>query len=114
MKSIKLKEVQAKLQEIKTFYSEATISPENNYDDLKCGIDCLYNELQFLYRYISNVEDMLLSHAKNGHLPPIIGPDKLTKAIKILGLDGDYEVNKRQIWASNGQLKSTEIILKAK
>lgn len=115
MKKIDLKTIKAKIEEIKAYCDEpCDVTTCCNCDGMTWEIDYLKSELSYLYRYLSNLESALYQHAHEGHLPPIIGPEKLTKALKALGLDGDYEVQKRQIWASTGKLQNTEIVLKSK
>jgi len=65
--------------------------------------DELYQMISSIYRYIDAVDRSLWDYIGNhneGHLPKILGTEKMTNALKALGLDGDYNVAKPTVWAS--------------
>jgi len=66
--------------------------------------DMMYQMISNVYRYVdsslSYIDQWINGHSK-GHIPPCSGPEKLANAIEVLGLDGDYQVEKKTIWASN-------------
>jgi len=70
-------------------------------------IDYIYSMMQNMYSYLSYIESSLYKYEMEhsvGHLPPIEGASAMSKALKTLGLDGDYQVEKRTIYASlNGE-----------
>jgi len=92
-----------------TKYKEIKANPAEitNLDEVRSCLDSmnykfsyLVDEINYIYKYTQRLEELFYQHITNGHIPPISGPEKMSKAIKVLGLDGDYEVNKKQIWAS--------------
>ena len=38
------------------------------------------------------------------HIPPMNGPSQMTKALQALGMSDDFEVKKRTIYASKGNV----------
>ncbi len=46
-----------------------------------------------------------------GHLPKIIGASNMEKALKGLGLAGDYVVQKQTIYANDGKPTSEQFII---
>jgi len=48
--------------------------------------------------------DDLYNHKHNGHIPAINGAKAMNKALKSLGLDEDYEVERKVIYASDGSI----------
>lgn len=83
------------------------------YDDLSRVASYILQEVQYqtnwLYARIAGLENEFYGHVYNGHLPPIQGPEKMAKAISVLGLDGDYEVKKRQVYASTLDIDLPEV-----
>lgn len=78
------------------------------YDEV---MDCMselasyfYQEMQYqmnwIWAEIDYIENAFYQHVSSGHLPPINGADKMTKALDVLGLSGDYQVQKPIIYAS--------------
>jgi hypothetical protein len=73
-----------------------------------------YNDISYIHERISSLRDLcykvwgeLDSHARDGHLPKLQTPEDFAKALKALGLDKNYEVKKRVIYASNGDVDQT-------
>lgn len=61
-------------------------------EDLSYEVKYALAQMNYLYGALENHYD--------GHLPPIVGAGKLEKALKALGMDDDYEVKKRAIFAN--------------
>lgn len=63
-----------------------------------------------MYAMISNVHDRIDNFHRDmynytdshsvGHLPKIVGADKMNKALAALGMDGDFQAQKKTIFAS--------------
>lgn len=95
-----------KLKEVKAFCNEIKIDVESDCCSPCCDIseiNCLWDELNYLYRYISNVEDTIYRHMGDGHLPKVKSTEQLKRAIDVLGLSEEYKVEPITIWAANGQ-----------
>jgi Mg2+ and Co2+ transporter CorA len=79
--------------------------PDDTEDKLSEMSDMMYKMVEGIYRYVSEIESSMwnyqYNHA-NGHIPPIVGAEKMNKALKVLGLDGDYEASPKVIMASKG------------
>ena len=62
----------------------------------------LHDRMDFMHKRMNDVENNHYKHSSTagGHLPPILGADKMNKALKALGLDGEYNVNKKELYAS--------------
>ena len=62
----------------------------------------LHDRIDFVHKRMCGLEDEHYKHksTQNGHLPPIIGAGKMNKALKALGLDNEYNVNKKELYAS--------------
>lgn len=93
----------AQIKEVKADCKES----KANVDDICCRLDNLAysinyisNSINELYRYVNSVENHLYKHLDNGHIPPILGAEKFANALEALGIDGDYKVEKKTIWAS--------------
>lgn len=104
-------EFDAKIQEIKdkVAVAETVVAhpsgPTFNYEDAYCQ---LCNQIEYLdYRFkniYSAIERLWDSHYEHqkGHLPSVSSPAEMQKAIDKLGLGDSYVVEKRHIYASNG------------
>ena len=81
-------------------------------DSLFFYCDSLARYCQSLQNQIWDTNDSLWTHANGGtHLPPILGPEKMENAVKKLGLDGDYEIKKKMVFASEIKGNTLEISL---
>ena len=81
-------------------------------ESLKAEQDHFYYLLQNIGSYLNNLESMFytyVSNHQNGHLPPIVGAEKMAGALKSLGVDKDYEVRKPVIYASEIEDKNDTI-----
>ena len=66
--------------------------------------DYLYWVTDYTLRYLGQLEGAFYKYTwehQEGHIPKIVGAEKLQGALKALGLDKDYEVRKPVIYASN-------------
>ena len=83
---------------------EESVCKEDVQEMLSSLAQYLYKEIQYQFNWIwsevAYLENAFYKHASNGHLPPIVGADKLQKALEILGVGGDYEVRKSVIYAA--------------
>jgi|SRR6478736_10528209 len=92
-------------------------------DDLQCLLSqyaqYFYQEMQYQFNWVWSeleyIEQAFYNHQK-GHLPPISGAEKMQKALDVLGVGGDYEVQKPIVWvqASKKQGASVEVDISAK
>lgn len=91
----------------------ATIQEKFNiikaYMDVDCcdAIPCvdynyIDNSIQYLNQRIDNLFQALSNHIDNGHLPPIEGAEKMKKALQVLGIDKDYQIQPTIIYAEDG------------
>lgn len=99
----KLKQIKASIEKLDKEYR--AIKGYGECSNAPCPAevqDMMYQICRNIYSYIDNSISYIYrwqDEHQRGHLPPINGPEKLQNAIDVLGLDGDYEVNKRQLWA---------------
>jgi hypothetical protein len=109
-----LKEIQTKLKPSKQLAIACGLSDDGMDDDddsdyltqddyayINQRINALWDSLA---RYQQWTAQRMNQH-EQGHLPPIKGPAAMTKALKTLGLDGDYDVAKQTIYASDGTVE---------
>lgn len=81
--------------------------PEVTQEDLNWinqRIDWAREEIDGLY-------NMLYRHM-DGHLPAIVGADKMNTALEALGLANDYKVEKKTIYANDGTVANVEWTLR--
>ena len=86
----------------------ATCKPEDMQSQLTEMVNSIYNSMSnmrdYIYSDINYLHDRISKHL-DGHLPAIKGAAAMNKALKSLGCDGDYQVQKQTVYAScNGQL----------
>lgn len=65
-------------------------------------IQWLHDRINFLREDYYRLSDEIWKHKMDGHLPKLEGAGQMKKALKALGLDEDYEVQKKVIYASTG------------
>ena len=113
---MKLSDLKNKVKELKAYCDVpvAECCVEKSCCDCEYDIKYLKSELQYLYRYISDVESALYKHKDSGHLPPIPGAGKMQEILEILNLQDDFEVEKKEIYASNGKKEGVTFTLTAK
>lgn len=67
---------------------------------------CILSDLGYAFRSLSAQIDWLnerLSTHMQGHLPPINSTEQMSRAVEALGLDSEYDVQKRTIYAGRGR-----------
>ncbi len=65
--------------------------------------DMMFQMMKSMRSYIGYIEENMyayMSEHNKGHLPAIGGPGQMQHCLSVLGLDKDYEVYKRPIFAS--------------
>lgn len=83
--------------------SEDSKDMEDYMDQMCQMMDCCNASINSLYDYVGRVQSQLWSYVdghSKGHLPACASVEQLTNAIAALGLDSEYQVNKKQIYAS--------------
>lgn len=93
-------------QTAKANYGEVCAPVPVTVEDLRY----LHDRITYLREEISNLRQTHYEHL-DGHLPKIVGAAALTKALKAIGMDGDYEVKKRTIYANDGKATSEDFII---
>ena len=76
--------------------------PEVDYSDLAVIYQYVDSMLSYLRSNVQDIQSLLWAHINNGHLPVIQGAEGMAKALKALGMDGDYQVQKQTVYANNG------------
>lgn len=99
-----LGKLQKQYKEIKGYGDVVNINPETN-DAPTCQDvqDIIYYYIQGIQQQISYLRDDFYnytSYHSQGHLPPIKGAGKMENALKVLGIDQDYQIIKPAIFAS--------------
>lgn len=94
-----------------TKFKEITATPKENgkitMEDCMAAMQYLHERVSNVYSYASRVESLIYNYADDhsaGHLPKIVGAGKMNKALKALGLDEDYQVDKKYIRASKDHI----------
>jgi CRISPR/Cas system CSM-associated protein Csm4 (group 5 of RAMP superfamily) len=121
----KLKQIDAKKVTKTTTTTEdekpGTKENEPDSDDvmskMKSVADDLYGALRstadYLHSRVNHVHDRVtqtnkdMDDHKKGHLPPIPGADKMSKACKALGIGDDYNIQKPTVWSHASKNKNT-------
>lgn len=99
------KQIEDKITQIKAQTCEA----------IESGSDqaAILSEMQYIIEYllseVSYIENKFYEHMK-GHIPKINSVSQLRRAIEILELDSEYNVEKKTIYSSRG--KNGEILIK--
>lgn len=78
---------------------------EDKCENLLYGLRYALEEIQYLTRLVAYCEEELYKHESNGHLPSVKSAEQMKRAVSALGLDDEYDVQKRTIYAStNGSV----------
>ena len=101
----KLKEINELKANFETLSEKLKISKASYHDDPKmCEMmDSVYSMMEYCHRRINYLSQDIygyISEHNSSHLPPILGPGRMAKAIKVLGLNDDYQVQPRVLYAS--------------
>ncbi len=91
------------LLEVKGTLKDENNSPTSDYTKLCSMMDSLAYMMSDTNKRLDNHYKRMTDH-QNGHIPPMMGPGQMAKALKTLGLDGDYQVEKRPVYASIAKL----------
>lgn len=117
MKLNNLKDIKANLEEIAksvAYCCEAVPSCcEEEEEVSKWEFEDLKYTVNFLQRQIDSLNEALYRHSE-GHLPAILDVGKLQKAIDVLGLSDSFEVRKKVIYSSEGQVKECVVSFASK
>ena len=81
--------------------------PEVTQEDL----NWVNTRIDWAREEINNMFNMFYRHME-GHIPAIVGADKMNTALEALGLANDYKVEKKTIYANDGTVSSVEWVLK--
>lgn len=122
-----IKQILASLEEqskdfknkVQTKASPDTVCAEDYQYLSKCCdnlYEMIYRLRDYIYQSDAEIWNALYDHKNNGHIPPIKGTEKMEKALKVLGIDKDYEILKPVIYstASKNGSKSFEVNLNIK
>ena len=81
--------------------------PEVTQEDL----NWIQSQIDWVRTDISDLYNMIFRHM-DGHIPAIVGADKMNTALEALGLANDYKVEKKTIYANDGTVANVEWTLK--
>ena len=113
MKQESLASLQEKLQEA-IAYADDCCKETATLADLQNAFSYFNDRIRYVNDQMNSLWTSLYEHTSQGHLPKLAGAAQMEKALKALGLDGDYEVQKRVIYASDGSPKEQWFGIKAK
>lgn len=72
--------------------------------------DNMYRMVSYVHQRMDWVENALFEHSDTSHhLPPIAGAGQMEHCLKTLGLDKDYQVQKKVIYANTKKGLEVEI-----
>jgi len=74
-------------------------------------LDWIRSQIEWVRMDINDLYNMHFRHM-DGHIPAIVGADKMNTALEALGLANDYKVEKKTIYANDGTVSSVEWSLK--
>jgi hypothetical protein len=86
--------------------------PEVSYEDLNRVYRYIDEMTKYLSDRLSSLQESFWTHKEQGHLPAILSPSLMKDALKAIGLDGDYEVQKKVVYASTGEPVETILSIK--
>ncbi len=118
----KLEDILASVKTSKRFYVKADgdmgaeEEPEVSYEDfqqVKWAVESMKAYMQEWGNSLRYLREELYKH-QEGHLPKITSPGQMAAALKALGMDKDYEVQKRMVFADDGSIQETYLELHAK
>jgi hypothetical protein len=93
------------LEQLKLSVAALTEKKESNANDIeymKNAMSGMYNYIYAMEENFYNLSSKLYSHAQDGHLPKLT-PGSMKKLLKTCGMDEDYEVAKRVIYANDNK-----------
>lgn len=66
-------------------------------------MDAMYAAISNVHDRMSNLGNSMYSYQEKhqrGHIPPINSPDEMNKALAALGQDGNYQAQKKTVYAT--------------
>ena len=79
-------------------------------EDLQCMKESVDRQFGWLQNQIDGLYRTFYSHL-DGHLPALVGAERMSKALKALGLAGDFDVQKKVIYANSGERSAVQFTL---
>ncbi len=80
----------------------------------QADLSYINDRIRWIQDDINYLRTDFYKHTTEGHLPKIEGATAMEKALKALGLAGDYEVEKKTIYANDGTVSSISFALSPK
>ena len=103
-----IEKIQKKFAEIRG-YSEEDVQKMCSADDMGMQMDSMQSDVDYLYRYLSNIQQYIYqvegafyswaSDHQTNHVPKL-NASAMEKFLKVVGMDGDFQVQKPQIYMS--------------
>lgn len=78
-------------------------------DDLSAVYRSLYSSIDYLNQRIGYIWDAIYAH-QDGHLPKTNGVEQMSRAVAALGLDKEYQVAPKVIYANGNRGEQTASI----
>ena len=98
----KFKELKAEFDKSQENFKKS-LGESEEYNNI---IDHFNYQMDYLWRLISSLSDDFYRYQQEhseGHLPKILGAEKMENALESLGIDRDYEVKKPIVFARQGR-----------
>lgn len=120
----KIKEIRAKINELKEKYALSKgykVTKRAEEDgvkeievECKCEMemDYMYYLIESMGKYLNYLEQDFynyISYHNKGHLPAIMGAEKMQNALEVLGISEDYDVVKQILFANASRKDVFEI-----
>ena len=86
--------------------SEADES-EKNAEMLKYESEWLNTKLQWLQEDLNYIVKIIIEHINKGHIPPIASVEQMKRVIEVLGLEDEYVVKPKEVYAANFTVSHT-------
>ena len=106
--------LRASLEEAKAYRVEKTALAFIDCGEPTCScsndVSYLQSRIESISRDYYDLWGKLYDHMSNGHIPQITGAEKMAKALKALGLEGDFDVQKKVIYASDGSKQDSFVL----
>lgn len=106
--------LEKKFSDLKQAIADYYVSDPSNDDVAYSGpsYDYVDSNISWLQSQLSDLWQAFWKHTQDGHLPPIEGAGQMIKALKALGLDESYDVQKKVIYANDGTRKGFNLELR--
>lgn len=89
--------------------ADKPLTREEMYSVIDSMYRAMYGESKYLAESIDRLYNVIAAHME-GHLPKIQGAEKMQKALEALSLDGDYQVMKPVVFASDNRGQKTAVV----